>query len=105
MSVQWRLGDTLAPKIGSLRFGRQWRLTLKRQSIFVPDAISVAINEAAISVDIVKLDAVLHRWVITLGFASILKKVKKTEMKNYVFGPPIWAISSYVRLRIRIVYS
>ena len=37
MSVQWRLGDTLAPKIGSLRFGRQWRLTPKRQTIFVPD--------------------------------------------------------------------
>ena len=43
--------------------------------------ISVAINEAAISVDIVELDAVLRRWVIKLGFASILKKVRKTEMK------------------------
>ena len=95
----------LAPKIGTLRFGRQWRLTPKRQTIFVPDAISVAINEAAISVDIVKLDAVLHRWVITLEFASILKNVKKTELKNYLFGLPIWAISSHVRFRIRIVYS
>ena len=27
----------MAPKIGSLRFGRQWRLTPKRQTIFVPD--------------------------------------------------------------------
>ena len=51
--------------------------------------ISVAINEVAISVDIVKLDAVMHRWVIKLGFASILKKVRKTEMKNYMFSPPI----------------
>ena len=28
----------LAPKIGTFRFERQWRLTPKRQTIFVPDA-------------------------------------------------------------------
>ena len=37
MSVQWRLRDMLAPKIGSFRFGRQWHLAPKRQTIFVPD--------------------------------------------------------------------
>ena len=29
----------MAPKIDTLRFGRQWRLTPKRQTIFVPDVV------------------------------------------------------------------
>ena len=46
MSIQWRLKDMLAPKIGSFRFGHQWHLMPKRQTIFVPDVVEILTQES-----------------------------------------------------------
>ena len=58
-----------------------------RGFLTTPLTISVVINEAAISVDIVELDAVLRRWVIKLGFASILKTVRKNRNEKLCVRP------------------
>ena len=49
--------------------------------------ISVAINEVAISVDIVKLDAVLRRWVIKLGFCVYTEKGEKDRNEKLCVRP------------------